>query len=189
MLQAVPVDECLLAVCVRACWPAPLPQDAAELKAQVRSAENLKAEAEAALVAAQRAHTEEATRLRRISKKAAEDLEEAQLQLKELRERLSTLELSEQQALRELQAASTQVASLQDKGAQADSALNENTDLKEVGGGGKRGVLMRSVAVWGSGEAPFIAGGWGCSLAHPTVLSVTSSMGSSACHSTKLSHT
>lgn len=107
-------------------------QDNAELKSQVRAAEKLKADAEQALAAAERAHTEEAGRLRRISKKTAEELEEAQLQLKALQERLSTLELSEQQALRELQAATAQLETLQDKGGKADAALVENTDLKQV---------------------------------------------------------
>lgn len=59
-------------------------------------------------------------------------MEEAQLQLQELRERLSTLELSEQQALRELAAATGQLESLQDKGVRADSALTENAELKQV---------------------------------------------------------
>lgn len=107
-------------------------QDNAELKGQVRAAEKLKAEVEQALAAAERSHSEEAGRLRRISKKTAEELEEAQLQLKELRERLSTLELSEQQALRELQTATAQLTALQDKGVKTDSALNENVELKQV---------------------------------------------------------
>lgn len=107
-------------------------QDNAELKGQVRSAEKLRAEAEQALVAAEKAHGEEANRLRRISKKTAEDLEEAQLELKALRERLETLELSEQQALRELQAATTQLDALQSRGVKVDSAINENTELKQV---------------------------------------------------------
>jgi seryl-tRNA synthetase len=105
-------------------------QDNAELKGQVRSAEKLRAEAEQAFAAAEKAHGEEANRLRRISKKTAEDLEEAQLELKALRERLETLELSEQQALRELQAATTQLDALQSRGVKVDSAINENTELK-----------------------------------------------------------
>jgi seryl-tRNA synthetase len=107
-------------------------QDNAELKGQVRSAEKLRAEAEQAFAAAEKAHGEEANRLRRISKKTAEDLEEAQLELKALRERLETLELSEQQALRELQAATTQLDALQSRGVKVDSAINENTELKQV---------------------------------------------------------
>lgn len=114
--------------------PHPKTQDNAELKGQVRSVEKLRAEAEQALAAAEKAHGEEANRLRRISKKTAEELEEAQLQLKAARERLSTLELSEQQALRELAVATAQLDSLQSKGVVADSAITENAELKQVRG-------------------------------------------------------
>lgn len=118
--------------CVTVHHTFPLLQDNAELKGQVRAAERVKAEAEQALAAAAQAHSEEASRLRRIGKKTAEELEEAQMQLKELRERLSTLELSEQQALQELQVATTQLDTLQSKRVMADNAINENAELKQV---------------------------------------------------------
>jgi hypothetical protein len=113
--------------------------------------EKLRAEAEQALAAADKAHSEEATRLRRISKKTAEELEEAQLQLKAARERLGTLELSEQQALRELAVATAQLDSLQSKGVVADSAITENAELKQVREGvcvGTVGYCVCAVAWW-----------------------------------------
>lgn len=126
----------LITLCLFVTWLAACDlQDNGELKGQVRAAEKLRAEAEQALAAAEKAHGEEAARLRRIGKKTAEDLEEAQLQLKALRERLDTLELSEQQALRELAAATTQLDALQSKGVRADSAMSENAELKQVRAG------------------------------------------------------
>jgi hypothetical protein len=107
-------------------------QDNAELKSQVRSVEKLGAEAEQALATAEKAHSEEANRLRRISKKTAEDLEEAQLQLKAAQERLSTVELQWQQASQELAVATAQLDALQTQGFKADSAIAENTRLKQV---------------------------------------------------------
>lgn len=128
-------------------------KDNAELKGQVRSLEKLRAEAEQTLAAALKAHGEEANRLRRISKKTGEELEDAQLQLKAAQERLSTLELSEQQALRELAVATAQLDSLQSKGVVADSAITENAELKQVGRGFVYacGVLQpRDVIWWGA---------------------------------------
>jgi seryl-tRNA synthetase len=107
-------------------------QDNAELKGQVRAAEKQRADLEQDLAAANKAHGEEATRLRRIRKKTAEDLEEVQQQLKESRERLSTLELEHQQAVQELDAVTVQLHALQDKGVTADAAVSENTQLKQV---------------------------------------------------------
>jgi chromosome segregation ATPase len=107
-------------------------QDNAELKGQVRAAEKQRADLEQDLAAATRAHDEEASRLRRISKKTAEELEEAQQQLKEARERLSTLEMQHQQAAQDLDAATAQLHALQDKGSDADAALSGNSQLKQV---------------------------------------------------------
>lgn len=107
-------------------------QDNAELKGQVRAAEKQRADLEQDLAAQVKAHDEEATRLKRILRQTGDDLLEAQQQLKGARERLSTLEMEHQQAVRELDAVTAQLHALQDKGLTADAAVSENTQLKQV---------------------------------------------------------